>query len=53
MPAKMWMSLRWKGKEIIAYSRLGYTDRAWLMPDEWRDANSVDFSVLTWKIAGL
>ena len=32
----------WNRKEIIAHSRAGYEDKAWLLPDDWSDVESVD-----------
>lgn len=37
----------WKDKEIIAYSGLGYTDRCWMLPEDWRDVQRVDLSRIT------
>jgi len=39
----------WKAKEIIAYSQAGYTDRAWVLPVEWKDVNTVDLYKITLK----
>ena len=36
----------WNEKEIIAYSRLGYKERSWILPADWCDVGSVDvFSI--------
>jgi hypothetical protein len=36
----------WNRKEIIAHSRTGYEEKAWLLPDDWSDVESVDlFSI--------
>jgi hypothetical protein len=32
----------WKKKEIIAYSRTGYQNQSWLLPDDWRGTDRVD-----------
>jgi hypothetical protein len=32
----------WHELEIIAYSRLGYQDKAWRLPEAWRDVQRVD-----------
>ncbi len=32
----------WNPREIIAYSRTGYQDRAWVLPDDWRSVQKVD-----------
>jgi hypothetical protein len=37
----------WNGKEIIAYSRPGYANKAWQVPDDWRDVKSVDLYRIT------
>ncbi|HOX40493.1 MAG TPA: endo-alpha-N-acetylgalactosaminidase family protein [Candidatus Brocadiia bacterium] len=37
----------WNEKEIIAYSRSGCRDKAWLLPDDWRDVKGVDISRIT------
>jgi hypothetical protein len=34
-------------KEIIAYSRDGYENKAWLLPDDWKDVKSVDLYKIT------
>jgi hypothetical protein len=34
-------------KTIIAYSRKGYADREWLLPDDWAGVKDVDISVIT------
>lgn len=37
----------WNGKEIIAYSRLGYEEKAWLLPEDWHDVKCVDLYSVT------
>ena len=31
----------WNPKEIVAYSRQGYTDRSWQLPEEWTSVQNV------------
>jgi hypothetical protein len=31
----------WNPKEIVAYSRQGYTDRSWRLPEEWTSVQHV------------
>ena len=37
----------WHKQEIIAYSRAGYTNKSWQMPDDWRRVTSVDLYRIT------
>lgn len=37
----------WHRKEIIAYSRSGYTNKSWQMPDDWRKVKRVDLYRIT------
>jgi len=37
----------WNEKEIIAYSRPGYENKSWRLPDDWRDVKSVDLYKIT------
>ena len=37
----------WNELEIIAYSRLGYQDKAWRLPEAWRDVQRVDLFAIT------
>lgn len=37
----------WLGKEIIAYSREGYEQTTWRLPNDWRDIKSVDLYRIT------
>jgi hypothetical protein len=37
----------WNDKEIIAYSRLGYRNKSWILPDDWRDVKRVDLYSIT------
>lgn len=37
----------WNTKEIITYSKLGYQDKPWQLPDNWRDVKSVDLYRIT------
>ncbi len=37
----------WVEKEIIAYSETGYENKAWRMPETWKDINSVDIYRIT------
>jgi hypothetical protein len=32
----------WKDREIIAYSREGYSNKEWVMPESWKRVKSVD-----------
>ena len=34
-------------KEIIAYSRTGYENKTWRLPEDWRDVKSVDLYRIT------
>ena len=43
----LFVPVLWSEKEIIAYSRLGYKDRLWLLPDGWRDVKRVDLYSIT------
>jgi hypothetical protein len=37
----------WNKQEIIAYSGPGYENKAWQLPDDWRDVKSVDLYKIT------
>jgi hypothetical protein len=37
----------WNEREIIAYSRSGYADKAWRLPDDWSNVASVDLYRIT------
>ena len=37
----------WNPKEIIAFSRNGYTGRTWILPDDWLGVGSVDVFKIT------
>ncbi len=37
----------WREREIIAYSRSGYAEKAWRLPDDWRDVARVALSRIT------
>ena len=37
----------WRDQEIIAYSRTGYEERAWRLPEEWAGVETVDVSRIT------
>ena len=37
----------WHKKEIIAYSKTGYEDKTWRLPDEWSNTKSVDLYRIT------
>jgi len=37
----------WREKEIIAYSKLGYTDKTSHLPEDWHDVKSVDLYRIT------
>ncbi|MHC1763870.1 MAG: endo-alpha-N-acetylgalactosaminidase family protein [Verrucomicrobiia bacterium] len=37
----------WNEREIIAYSRLGFENKAWQAPEEWRDVGEVDLRQIT------
>ena len=43
----LFVPARWKKKEIIAYSKLGYTNRAWQLPADWSMVKSVDLYGIT------
>ncbi len=36
------MEAKWKEKEIIAYSKEGYSNKQWVMPESWEGVKSVD-----------
>ena len=36
-----------KQREIIAYSKGGYENKEWLLPDDWKDVKSVDLYKIT------
>ena len=38
----VFVEAKWKEKEIIAYSRAGYSNRQWVMPESWEGLKSVD-----------
>ena len=38
---------KWKEKEIIAYSRNGYSNKTWVMPVSWKGVKSVDLYKIT------
>ena len=38
----VFVEARWKKKEIIAYSKEGYSNKQWVMPQGWEDVKSVD-----------
>lgn len=37
----------WNKREIIAYSKSGYTGRSWQLPEEWRAVKAVDLYRIT------
>ena len=37
----------WHKREIIAYSRTGYSNKSWQLPDDWHDVKSVDLHRIT------
>ncbi|MCX6873496.1 MAG: Ig-like domain-containing protein [Verrucomicrobia bacterium] len=37
----------WNQMEIVAYSRQGYTDRSWQLPEEWRSVQQVAIHDIT------
>ena len=37
----------WNKQEIIAYSRPGYQNKAWQLPEDWRNVTSVDLYRIT------
>jgi hypothetical protein len=37
----------WNEREIIAYSRPGYDNKSWRLPDDWHDIPSVDIFLIT------
>ena len=37
----------WNQKEIVAYSRQGYTDRSWQLPEEWSSVQHVAIHEIT------
>ena len=42
----------WNEMEIVAYSRNGYTDRSWTLPEDWKDVRTVSVCELTEKGEG-
>ena len=38
----VFVEAKWKEKEIIAYSREGYSNKQWVMPESWEGVKSVD-----------
>ena len=41
----------WNQREIIAYSRTGYENKAWQLPDDWRDVGASICTGSRWKVA--
>ena len=37
----------WQEQEIIAYSREGYENKSWRLPEDWRNVQSVDLHRIT------
>ncbi len=37
----------WNKREIIAYSKAGYADKSWKLPDDWRKVKAVDLYRIT------
>ncbi len=37
----------WNKREIIAYSKAGYTGKSWQLPDDWRKVKNVDLYRIT------
>lgn len=42
----------WNEMEIVAYSKNGYTDRSWTLPEDWKDVRTVSVCELTEKGEG-
>ena len=38
----VFVEAKWKEKEIIAYSKQGYSNKQWVMPEGWEGVKSVD-----------
>jgi hypothetical protein len=38
----VFVEAKWKEKEIIAYSKEGYSNKQWVMPESWKGVKSVD-----------
>lgn len=43
----LFVPAEWKAKEIIAYSRLGYQNRSWRLPEDWRGVSTLDVYRIT------
>ena len=43
----LFVEAKWKEKEIIAYSTIGYKDEKWQLPEGWNDVKSVDIYLIT------
>ena len=44
----LWVPALWsEQKEIIAYSKDGYDNKTWRLPDAWKDVRSVDLYKIT------
>ncbi len=38
----VFVEAKWKAREIIAYSKDGYSNKKWVMPESWKGIKSVD-----------
>jgi len=43
----LFVPAQWNKKEIIAYSKQGYTNKSWQLPDDWRKIKRVDLYRIT------
>jgi hypothetical protein len=45
----VFVEAKWKEKEIIAYSKDGYSNKQWVMPEDWKGVKRVDIYKITIK----
>jgi len=43
----VFVEAKWREKEIIAYSKEGYSNKQWAMPEDWKGVKSVDIYKIT------
>jgi len=43
----VFVEVRWKEKEIIAFSKEGYTNKPWVLPEGWKGVKRVDLRKVT------
>ena len=43
----VFVEAKWKEKEIIAFSKEGYSNKQWVMPQSWKGVKSVDLYKIT------